>query len=318
MPPSIAKPKDRSFRLVLTALYRNKKNWWWMLMLELAILYIAVVGGLYLLQRKLLYYPDPRPPNLAAAQIPRAAAVQVPTHDGLSLLAWYCPATTKPDTVLLFHGNAGNLDYRADLMRPLCEAGYGVLALAWRGYSGNAGRPSERGLNSDADAAMAWLQQNGIPPAQTVLYGESLGTALAVRAATEEPTVKGVMLLAPFTSMADAARAHFPWLGGLTRYLVRDRYDSLSRIGRLQAPLLILHGEQDQTVPSLLGIKLFQAAPAAKRLILYPQAGHTNLYNFGAGGDILVFLANPPLQTEVFDHGQSNLQKNTQQNQKNP
>ncbi len=274
-----------------------KKRWWIILMAELAIMYLLAVGMLYGFQRRLIYQTDVRVPDLAATQIQGLQAVQIPTSDALNLLAWYHPAATGKPVVLMFHGNAGNLQYRTFKIQSLIKAGYGVLLPAWRGYSGNAGAPSQQGLFADADAAMAWLAGQGVAPGQTVLYGESLGTAMAVRGAANSPQVKALILEAPFTSMVALTSRHMPFLPvALAKLLIKDPYDSLSRIGQVRAPLLLLHGDQDQVVPVALGRQLFAAANDTKYLKDYPKAGHNDLYDFGAGYDILAFLSNPVIE----------------------
>lgn len=278
-----------------------KKQWWIILMAELAIMYLLAVGMLYGFQRRLIFQPDSRPPDLAAAklngQLDSLQEVKILTSDALNLLAWYHPAATGKPVVLMFHGNAGNLQYRTFKIQPLIKAGYGVLLPAWRGYSGNAGAPSQQGLFADADAAMAWLVGQGITPDRTVLYGESLGTAMAIRGAANNPQIKAVILEAPFTSMVALTAYHMPIIPKpLAKILVKDPFDSLGQIGQVKAPLLLLHGWLDYTVPIGHGQALLAAATAPKRLIDYRHAGHNDLYDFGAGHDILAFLSNPVVE----------------------
>ncbi|MFQ5786174.1 MAG: alpha/beta hydrolase [Alphaproteobacteria bacterium] len=249
--------------------------------------YAGLVGALFLGQRRLMYPAGETPPGPVAAGVPEMRAVRVATADGLDLLAWYAAARDERPTLIYFHGNAGHLGHRAAKVRPFVEAGYGVLLLAWRGYSGNPGSPSEDGLYHDARAAFAFLEADGVPPERVVLYGESLGSGVAVQMATEKP-VAALVLEAPYTSMVEVAQRHY-WYFPI-RHILLDRYDSLAKIGDLRLPLLVIHGELDRVVPSDLGRTLFEAAHEPKELRLFADGGHSDLYDHGAGGAVLDFL----------------------------
>lgn len=249
--------------------------------------YATFTGALFLGQRRLLYHPDATAPDPARAGVADMAEVRVPTADGLELLAWYRPADEGRPTLLYLHGNAGNLDYRGVKARPFLDAGYGVLLLAWRGFSGNPGSPTEDGLYADARAAIAFLGARGVSADRLVLYGESLGSGVAVRMASEI-TPAALVLEAPFTSIVDIAAYHY-WYAPV-RWMVSDRYDSLARIAAVETPLLILHGERDAVTPIRFGRALFDAAREPKTMTAFPEAGHGDLYDFGAGATVLKFL----------------------------
>ncbi len=235
-----------------------------------------------------MYYPDPAAPDTELAGVPQMSPVRVDTADGLTLLAWYRPATAKDrPTLVYFHGNAGHIGHRGAKVRPYLDAGFGVLLLAWRGYGGNPGSPSEEGLYHDGRAALDFLSRAGVPPSRIALYGESLGAGIAVQMATERP-VGAVVLEAPFTSTADIAAHHYWYLPA--RYLVRDRFDSKAKIGRIGAPLLIVHGERDRIVPVDLARALFAAAIEPKEARFEAAAGHNDLYDFGAAPTVIDFL----------------------------
>ena len=252
------------------------------------VIYGALVGGLFLVQRQLMYFPDTRTPEPARAGVPEMREVTLTTEDGLRLMAWYRPAQTPDGPVIVFfHGNAGNIGNRGAKIRPFIVAGFGVMLLSYRGYGGNPGSPTEEGLNRDGRAALEFLSNNGVPSRRAVLYGESLGSGVAVEMATERP-VGGVVLEAPFTSVADVAASQFFFVPA--RYLVRDRFDSLSKIDAIGAPLLILHGERDRTIPVRYGRRLFAAARQPKKSLFYPRAGHNDLFDFGAGADVVAFV----------------------------
>ncbi len=253
--------------------------------------YAVLVGAMYLGQRRLLYFPDPTAPDPASWGVPEMAAVRVDTADGLDLLAWYRAAADGRPTLVFFHGNAGHIGYRGGKMRPYLDAGFGVLLLAWRGYSGNSGSPAEDGLYHDGRAALSFLAQAGVPPSRVVLYGESLGSAIAVQLATEmapgQP-VAALVLESPFTSTADVAAHHYWYMP--VRYLVRDRFETERKIGSIGAPLFIVHGEEDRIVPVDHGRALFEAASEPKEARFIPAAGHNDIYDFGAADAVIDFL----------------------------
>jgi fermentation-respiration switch protein FrsA (DUF1100 family) len=164
---------------------------------------------------------------------------------------------------------------------------HGVLMLQYRGYGGNPGIPTEIGLYADGAAALDFLAAEGIPPNRLVLYGESLGSGVAVTLAAQRE-VAGLVLEAPFTSVAEVAQHHYSFMPASA--LVRDRFDSLAKIGGVRAPILILHGEQDRVVPIRFGRALFDAAPQPKEFWLSQEAGHGNLMRLGGFDAVFRFL----------------------------
>ena len=250
--------------------------------------YALLTGGLFLGQRRLLYFPDRTPPNLPLAGLDGMETAELATDDGLSLLAWYAPArNTDRATLVYFHGNAGHIGHRAGRVRPYLDAGHGVLLVSWRGYGGNDGSPTEEGLYRDGRAAFAFLDRAGVAPETTVVYGESLGSGVAVQMARER-RVGGVVLESPYTSIPAVAAHHYWYVPAA--WLVRDRFDSLSKIGEIGAPLLVLHGELDRVVPVEFGRELFAAAREPKTWRGFPRAGH-DLYDLGAAEAVLAFLS---------------------------
>ncbi len=254
------------------------------------VAYGAMVGGLYLVQRRLMYFPSPDPAirEPAAYGLPEMKVVWLTTADGLRLLAWYRPPPAVERPVLVyFHGNAGHIGFRADKVRPYLDAGYGVLLLSYRGYSGNPGRPSEEGLYADGRAALNFLSHEGVAPDRLVLYGESLGAGVALELARGTP-VAAVVLEAPFSSVADVAAHHFRFIP--VRPLVRDRFENAAKIASTRAAVLVLHGEQDLVVPVRFARKLLAAAVEPKEARFFPQAGHDDLYDFGAAEAVTDFI----------------------------
>lgn len=259
----------------------------------LAVVYAAVIGVLYFAQRALMYHPDGGLATPAVSGVPEMAAITFDTEDGLSLVSWYRAARDGRPTLIYFHGNAGAIDDRGGKVRPYLDAGYGVLLVGYRGYGGNPGSPTEAGLYADAAAALGYLERLGVRPDRTVVYGESLGAGVAVETA-RRMSLSGrpagaVVLEAPFTSMGDAAASHYPFVPA--RLLVRDKYESVSKINAIGAPLLVFHGGADRVVPIALGKRLFAAASQPKQARWVVGAAHNNLYDFGAGKDVLDFVS---------------------------
>jgi len=255
--------------------------------------YGAAVGGLYFVQRSLIYYPDNTRPSAPDFGVPEMTAFDLTTEDEIDLLTWYQPpASDGAPVIVYFHGNAGHIGYRGWKIRPYLDAGFGVLLLSWRGYSGNDGSPSEEGLYTDGRAALSFLQSKGIAPDRLVLYGESLGGGVAVELAHNQASsgapVGALVLEAPFTSLPEVATQHYPWLP--VNLLMEDRFESLSKIGDVQSPVLVLHGELDRVVPVDHGWRMAQAAKKPKQGRFYAEAGHNDLYRFEAADSVIGFI----------------------------
>lgn len=253
-----------------------------------ALAYAAVLGYLYLYQRQLLYLPDRSRPQLGELARLGVREIALQTTDGLSLLAWYLPPRADRPVIVYFHGNGGHIGYRTDRVGRFAREGYGVLMPEYRGYGGNPGNPSETGFYADADAALAFLDREGIGADRRVLYGESLGSGVAVQIAARHP-VGAVILEAPYTSIVAAAQHHYPFVPAAL--LLSDRYDSLSRIAQVKAPLLIVNGARDTVVPPRLADALFAAAPEPKERWIAAGGGHGDLAYFGALDAAVAFIA---------------------------
>jgi fermentation-respiration switch protein FrsA (DUF1100 family) len=252
-------------------------------MLSLVVCLIAgaalAISLLWLFQRQLMYAPASGVPS-AGALLAGRQEVTFATEDGLWLAGWYVPATRAaggaqpPTTVLIFNGNGGNRGYRARMVSALTQAGAAVFVFDYRGYGGNPGSPTEAGLLADARAARAYLLgRSDVDPARLVYLGESLGAAVALGLAVEQPPA-ALILRSPFTSMVEMARLSYPFLP--VDLLVWDRYPSLERIERVAAPLLVVAGTGDRLIPSSQSERLYERAAAPKRLVLVPGADHND------------------------------------------
>jgi len=249
--------------------------------------YLCVALLLYLAQRSLLYFPDPvrRPPS--SVGVPQADDVLLPTSDGEQLVAWHAPPRADRPIVLYLQGNGGGLDLRAHRFARLVQHGIGVLALNYRGYGGSTGRPTEDGLMRDAEAAFAFVRAR-YAPERIVLWGESLGTGLAVAIAAKHPVAR-VLLESPYTSVADVAASIYFFMP--VRWLLKDQFRADARIAEVTAPVLVLHGGSDATIPIAFGERLYNLIRAPKQFLTLPQAGHNDHDEFGALEKVLPFIA---------------------------
>jgi fermentation-respiration switch protein FrsA (DUF1100 family) len=235
----------------------------------------SIALAAYLGQRRLMYFPDRSRVSPAAAGLLSVAERVLNTPDGERVLAWYGKAEPDKPTLLYFHGNGGSLFARAERVRRFMGVGWGVYMMTYRGYGGSSGRPSEAANLADARLAYEDVLAQGVPAARLVLYGESLGTGIAARLATERPAA-GLVLEAPFTSAVAVGALAYPFLP--VSLLLTDRYETRAYITSVRMPLLILHGERDRTIPVAMGRELFRLASAPKRLAVFPNGGHTDLY----------------------------------------
>jgi uncharacterized protein len=249
--------------------------------------YVGMAAALYFRQRSLMYFPDPAHTLPAQAGLPEATEVTLTASDGGHSTAWHAPPRDDKPVIVYFHGNGGALRYRADRFRKLVHGGVGLVALEYRGFGGNDGSPTEGGLIADGEAAYAFAAAH-YPARQIVLWGESLGTAIAVMLAAEKP-VGRVILEAPFTSAAAVAASHYWYMP--VRLLMKDQYRSDEAIGKITAPVLILHGMHDRTVPFAMGERMFELTSAPKHIVRFIDGDHEDLDVHGALHAVGRFLA---------------------------
>jgi len=249
-------------------------------------LLLAAVGLLVLLaawlvwmEPRMIFYPHRELEATPAARGWRFEEVWLEASDGVRTHAWFIPAPAAPGrgrvTVLFLHGNAGNISHRFEKLAFLRDLGADVLIVDYRGYGRSEGKPGESGLYRDARAAYDHLTGvRGVEPAAIVLYGESLGTAVASWLASRV-TVGGLVLEASFTSVADVGQSMFPFLP--VRWLVRNRFDNLRWIARVRAPILVIHSRDDEVFPLRHAERLVQAAAPGAELVLL-RGGHNEAF----------------------------------------
>ena len=238
-----------------------------------AVFYFGLVALLYVMQRSIQYFPETFRTAPAAAGLPEAEEVVLDTADGERVIVWHVPPRGDKPVFLYFHGNGASLRWRLDRFRALTADGSGLVALSYRGYGGSSGRPTEAGLIEDASAAYAFAAAR-YPAERIVLWGESLGSGVAVALAAEKPVAR-VVLQSPFTSAADIAARRY-WFVPV-RLLMKDQFRSDLRIGKVTAPVLVLHGDRDDIVPMALGERLYELINAPKRFVRFPGGGHNDL-----------------------------------------
>ena len=230
------------------------------------------------LVNRFIYYPEPHWWATPADIGLEADEVRLVPEPGVQLHAWFFPRPEPLATLLFCHGNAGNASHRLENVYYLVETGFQVLLFDYRGFGHSSGQPSEEGLYRDAEAAWAHLVGRGdTEGAPRIIFGRSLGGAVAVDLTTRVDTGDGLIVESTFTSVRTLARHIF----GLPLSELPVKYDSLSKIGRIAMPLLAIHGERDELIPYADGQTLYQAAPEPKAWYPIPGAGHNDTYVVG-------------------------------------
>ncbi len=247
--------------------------------------YLGLMALMYFTQRRLMYFPETVRTPPAAAGFPEAQEVWLNPADGERILAWHVPPQGDNPVVLYFHGNGGSIRLRVDRFRKIVAAGVGLLGVSYRGYGGSSGTPTEAGLIEDARAAYAFAAERYA--GRIAVWGESLGTGVAVALASERP-VTHVILDAPYTATVDVAAAVYWFLP--VRWLMKDQFRSDLRIRNVTAPVLILHGDGDDIIPIGYGERLLALIPGEKRLVRFAGGYHGDLDRFGAADEALKFL----------------------------
>jgi fermentation-respiration switch protein FrsA (DUF1100 family) len=242
------------------------------------------------LQRRLIYLPSTAAVPSAGQVLPGARDVTLHTSDGLALGAWLVPPRSgdRKVTVLVANGNAGDRALRAPLAAALADQGLGVLLFDYRGYGGNPGSPSERGLALDVRAAHRFLvEQVGVPPRRLLYFGESLGAAVVAELATEHPPA-GLVLRSPFVDLAAVGQVHYPFLP--VRALLRDRFPTAEYVARVSAPVTVVYGGKDSIV-----------SPEQSRAVAAAAVGHARTVEIDADHNDLVLLDGSELVRSIVE-----------------
>ena len=239
----------------------NKKMYILFLVILVSLVYFFASLGLYIFQRDLLYHPTEN--NYDGDKLTvNIQEVKIITDDKIDLLAWYHNKDiNKFKTILFLHGNAGSLENRIHKINHFEDMNINFLLLSWRGFSGNKGKPTEKGLYQDARSAVKWLVKQGVIEENIIIYGESLGTGITTEIA-QNKNFAGIILETPFTSMVAAGKSKYPIFP--IKLLLKDKYESDKKIKNIKSPVLIMHGEEDQIVPFWMGEKMFQMANEPK------------------------------------------------------
>lgn len=227
------------------------------LVLLAAVLYLAACSAMYFAQRSILFPADPRDVALDVGLVPRASVVELQTVDDETLKAWWVPPTEASKPVYLyFHGNAETLASRDGRFTLLTQDGAGLLGVSWRGYGGSTGAPSEQGLRHDGIAAYEWLLANGIAAERMIVFGESIGTNIALWLSARQDTA-ALVLDSPYTAVFELAQQRYPWLP--VELLARDPMDSMLWVGQVDVPTFVFHCTGDRVVPYAMGEQVFAA-----------------------------------------------------------
>jgi fermentation-respiration switch protein FrsA (DUF1100 family) len=238
-------------------------------------LYIALTAFVYVMQRKLQYFPNSTEVKAEEAGLTGVERLILPTPDGEKILVWYKAAPPGRPTILYFHGNGGGISGRADKLQFYAQSGFGFLAVSYRGYEGSSGSPSEAGFVTDAATAYNWLNTNGVKADSIFLVGESIGSGVAVQLAAQKP-IRAMALEAPYANAVDVGAKIYWYLP--VRFLMKDQFRSVEYIADVHAPLLIIHGNADRLIPFSQGQKLFQLANEPKQFEAVNHVGHEVIF----------------------------------------
>jgi len=241
------------------------------------IVFLGIHSYFYLNQRQLMYFPSLERVHPEGIGLFGVDEVTLLTESEEALVSWYGRARIGMPTILLFHGNGGAVIHRAHRFRGLMAEGFGVFVLGYPGYGGNGGEPSEASFLEGSLLAYQYLRSRGLAANDIVIYGESIGSGVAVQLAAQVDA-KGLVLEAPMSSAVDVAREHYPYL--LVGLLIKDSYKSTDYVEHIGMPLLVVHGDKDQIIPIEIGKRLFEKAKDPKSFVTIRGASHNDLHLF--------------------------------------
>jgi len=239
-------------------------NYFTTIVLVIVSFYILLLTLMFFFQRNLLYHPsvDNYLNDKTVNEPTEIEKIKIATIDNINLTAWFYNKDIKKfKTILFFHGNAGSLQNRTYKLNHFKNLDVNFLIIAWRGFSGNKGKPSELGLYKDAESAIKWLRLKGVIEKNIILYGESLGTGVAVEIA-QNKNYAGIILESPFTSMVNMGKKYYPFFP--VSFLLKDKFESYKKINNIFVPVLIMHGKVDKIVPYNMGRKMYELANEPK------------------------------------------------------
>ena len=231
------------------------------LVILIIVTYCLLLTFVFFYQRKLLYHPNFSNHVTGDGLIHSIEKINIKTEDNIDLKGWFHLKDLKKKTILFFHGNAGTLDNRIYKLNFLGNLDINFLIIAWRGYSGSSGKPTELGLYQDAKSAVNWLNLKGIAEKNIILYGESLGTSVAIEIG-QNKNFAGMILEAPFTSMVDTGKKYYPFFP--VKLLLKDKYESKNKIKNIKFPILVMHGKKDKIIPFYMGEAIYNLANKPK------------------------------------------------------
>jgi len=248
-------------------------------LIALVLVYIFFLFAIFIFQRNLLYHPsvnnyhkknDLKKPD-------EIQKVEIITKDQIKLAAWFYKKDLKKNkTILFFHGNAGSLENRTYKLNAFKNLNVNYLILAWRGFSGNKGKPYEKGLYEDAESAVKWLKNEGVLEENIILYGESLGTAIAIEIG-QNKKYAGIILESPFTSMINMGKKYYPFAP--VSFLLKDKFESYKKVSNISFPVLIIHGKVDKIVPYEMGRKIYELSNDPKFFYTQEYGDHMVEYD---------------------------------------
>ena len=254
---------------------------------SIILAYLVIILFVYFYQRNLLYHPSEN--NYLNDKITfNYEEIFIETDKNINLKSWFIKKDlNKFKTILIFHGNAGNLFNRVYKLNELNKLDVNILLISWRGFSGNKGKPTEKNLYHDAEEAIKWLNNRGAISKNIILYGESLGTGVATELGTSN-AFGGIILESPFTSIANAAKIYYPYLP--VNIILKDRYNSIGKIKNITTPILIMHGKKDNIVPQKMGLALYEKANQPKFSYFPENDDHMMEYNDNLLNSIKLFI----------------------------
>lgn len=251
------------------------------------LFYIGFIAILFFFQKNLQYMPFGNFESLDSYNLEGFSEKNLITEDNISIISWYKKPKNNQKTVLYFHGNGGNIAERIHRYQFLGKD-YGLLAISYRGYSKNKGVASEKGFFIDAKTAYKFLKKEGIQDKNIILYGESIGSAVALHLAINKK-FNAIILESPFYSALSVAKSRYPFVP--VKYLLKDQFRSDIFVENVNVPILIFHGTDDKVVNYSEGKKLFDKISGKKKLVTVKDANHLDFSNELLAKNIKIFLS---------------------------